>query len=203
MDELEDEVDETSDDVVDEGGEGGAGAGGAGGDGGGEKAVPYARFAKVNAARKEAVARAKQFEADAKEVPGLRTQLEQLQTTYTTDKESWEQRFALVEAGLSDTEGQEVARMLYGRLPAEGKPASIGEWVTGLKAEGATVPKALGGYLTGATSKAPPPTPGSGGNQPPAANNLTPDQIRTIREKAVKTGDWTEWNRVKGSLGIK
>ena len=28
----------------------------------------------------------------------------------------------------------------------------------------------------------------------------TPEQIRAIRERAVQTGDWSEWNRIKGTV---
>ena len=98
------------------------------------------------------------------------------------------ERLALHRAGIGDDDGQEVARLLWSRLPAEGKPKTIEEWVGGLRAEGAVVPKPLAAYLTTAqpaTKATPKPAPATG-QAPSAAGSLTPDAISQAYADAAR-----------------
>lgn len=170
--------------------------------------VPYHRLAEVagerRAARADAAAaraRLAELETTAKAWETERSELEGLRK----ERATWAEERALLSAGLADEEGQVVARTLYQRLPEQGRPP-ISEWLGGLKKEPGKAPRSLQPFLQAptdpATAKEPvkPPTLGdTRGGQTTAApteGRLSPDQIRSIRTKALKTGDWSEWKKV-------
>lgn len=145
--------------------------------------VPYTRFAEVaqeRAALKAQVATltesAAKFEAAAKDAAEARAELDRLRSDYA-------ERTALTKSGITDEDGQDVARLLYGRLPAEGKPKSIGEWVGALRAEGATVPKPLAPYLS-ATS-APPATTTTPAPKASAPSATAPPAAGAVTSQAI------------------
>lgn len=130
----------------------------------------------------------------------LAKQLEELQV----ERAAWQ-------AGLTDSEGIEVARMFWGKLPEKDRPA-LGDWLSGLKADPSTAPRALAAYLGASSSPAPAPatTPAPVSTAPattakplPNANTgalPTPSAsghfdaatIRALRQEAQRTGDYSK-----------
>ena len=152
--------------------------------------VPAARLAEVVAERNTA----RRELADAVARAGKASEWETAATQHAADLAA--ERAARVEerdlyrAGLLDEEAHVVARALYAAHPAEGKPASLGEYLGGLKAEGATVPRALAGYLGEPSKAAPPPVvqpkpPAGTGKPVPVGTPVSREAI----EAAVATRD--------------
>jgi hypothetical protein len=183
-----------------------AGAGGGGGDDTPEAAakqpVPYERFAAVVAERKalrSQVAGTADLQAKLDAATKRATDAE---AALASGRQEWEERSALWKAGVDDDDGIDVARTLYGRLPADKRP-TMSEWIAGLKAEGATVPKPLAPYLAQQQPAAAPakaqPKPGQPQAQPPsAAGRADETAIRTARMEAHRTGDWSAFKRLVG-----
>ena len=185
----------------------GAGATGGGGDDTPEAAakqpVPYERFAAVVAERKalrSQVAGTADLQA---KLDAATKRADAAESALASGRQEWEERSALWKAGVDDDDGIDVARTLYGRLPADKRP-TMSEWIAGLKAEGATVPKPLAPYLAQQTppGAAPPkaqPKPGQPQAQPPsAAGRADETAIRTARMEAQRTGDWSAFKRLVG-----
>lgn len=171
------------------------------------KPVPYHRFSRVIEEKNILSTR----------VTALSAELDALKGTMATERESWNQEKSLMESGLTDPEGRDIARYLYSRL-GEDRPKSIATWLTTLKADGATVPKALAPYLgaspapTASGTGVAPATPQSGQAgtgqapmgqamprvaatgpvAPPASPGVTAESIRALREEAMRTGDWSK-----------
>lgn len=120
----------------------------------------------------------------------LRSQLAELTAARAAETASWGEEKELMRSGLLDDEGRDVARLLYQRTPESERPKSIGEWIGGLRAEGATIPRALQPYLgaPGATV-VPPPRATGDGKPAPTAPAVTPEALRAAREHYKKTGD--------------
>lgn len=133
-------------------------------------------------AREEAAAakaRVTELEAAAAEVPTLKQQLAAL-----TDE------LDLSRAGLNDPDAVEVARLHHARLPEADRP-KLGEWWTSLKAEGATVPKALTPWIVAPTAadgkppvKPPPKDDGSNGRPPPTGEVLSVAALQALKARA-------------------
>jgi hypothetical protein len=175
--------------------------------------VPYERFAAVTAeknALKEEIGplreRAAGLDAAIRERDAARAEL-------ATATAGFADRTALYRAGVDDDEGQDVARALYARLPQDSRPASLGDWLTGLRAEGASVPRALAPYLRqpaapaaatpapGAQAAAAPRPAAPAASPPPAAGRVDEIALRAAREKARKTGDWNDFKQLVGLDG--
>jgi len=162
-------------------------------DGGGEW-IPKARFSEVVSERNAARDEARALGERAKAADGLALERDQAQAALAAARAEHSEVVALFRSGLSDDEGQAVARALHGRLPAEGRPA-LAEWIGGLRAEGAAIPKALAPYLGGQPQQQPPPKPAPATNgAPPAAGTATDSMLRAARE----TGNWSELRRLLG-----
>lgn len=163
--------------------------------------VPYERFAGVvserNAARKELEALRPQvglLDVATKERDALREQLAAVASEHSD-------AIALLRAGVDDEDGQTVARALYGRMPADGRPASIGEWLGGMKADPAAVPRGLAPYLLppAAPVAAPPKPAAPNGQAPPATGSARDAQIRAAREHLRLTGDGADLRKLLGT----
>ena len=124
-----------------------------------------------------AVSKASQFES----------QLDDLRL----EKSAWQ-------AGVTDPEGVEVARLFHGKLPAKDRP-SLGDWLQQLKADPSTAPRALAAYLSPASSAPAPvngkplPAANAGALPTPAASGqFDAASIRAIRQEAQRTGDYSK-----------
>lgn len=152
------------------------------------------RIKKLSAQRGEALDRITELE---KELEGLRpladsgaawkTKAEELEEKLSGAEGKWGTERALLEAGVKDAELRELFAWQYERTPADGRPP-FGEWLSGLTPE--TAPAALKAYLPGQAPKAEapkaeakeasPPPPADRGTKkaPPAARDLSADEIR-------------------------
>lgn len=160
--------------------------------------VPAARLAEVvaerNAARREL--------ADALTKVGKAAEWETAANAHATDlaaeRAARAEERDLFRAGLVDDEAHVVARALYAAHPADTKPKSLGEYLSNLRAEGATVPRALAGYLgepgkPPAAAPVPQPKPPAGGGKPaPNGVTVTAESLRAAREHYQRTGDSTQ-----------
>lgn len=163
--------------------------------------APVADKAEAKAEAKriaELEAQLEGLRASASKAERLAKQLEELQV----ERAAWQ-------AGVTDPEGIEVARLFWGKLPEKDRPA-LGDWLSGLKADPSTAPKALAAYLS-ASSPAPAPAAAPTGN-PPGAQSAKPlpnanagalptpsasshfdaASIRALRQEAQRTGDYSK-----------
>lgn len=151
---------------------------------GGLKARLSEVIAERNASRKE-VATLREQAGKADE---WRLKAEAASTRLAAREAEWLDERSMVAAGLVDEEARDVARALYGRLP-DSRPATVGEWVVSLRAEGAVIPRALGAYMgVGAAPPNKPPPPSGGGIQPPPGGPVDGAALRQAREAWIAAG---------------
>lgn len=158
-----------------------------------EQAVPYPRFAKVNAERK---ALADQNEALQSQLAAHRAAADEL-TALRAERSTWAEERELMGQGITDEEGISLARHYYGRLPAESRPKSVGEYVASLRVEGAAVPKGLAPFVGAPAASVAEshqartmPRSTATGVAAPAAPTVTAEALRAAREQAQRSGNW-------------
>lgn len=189
--------------------------------------VPSARLREETSAKRAAMARAAELEAElavlskrASTADTLAKQLEEERTRYSTASSSWEAERAVYQLGITDPEAIEVARHLHGRLPEQGRPA-LADWLRSAKEDPSKAPRALVPYLaqpaptpapatsaaTSSTALGSSPSPSAASSQRPgatapaaAATQLDAGQIRALYQEAARTGDWSKWDAVRSSI---
>jgi hypothetical protein len=148
--------------------------------------VPRERLTEVIAERNMWRERA----SAAPDPEAVQRQLAELQAAVEAERNGRNEDRALFGAGITDADGQEVARLLYGKL-SEKPEGGIGEWLTSLRAEGAEVPKALSPWLQPpaqpATTTTRPPTQAPRA-APPTEGRPDAGAIRAARE-AFRKGE--------------
>lgn len=116
-------------------------------------------------------------------------QLEALQQSHQAAAAEWQTQATMLRRGLTSEEGQAVALALYGRLPAEGRPA-LAEWMDGFSAEGGQAPAALAPYLQAPAAPAPPtPTPPRLPGRPPVGAPGTLGSVDPAIRARAAAGD--------------
>ena len=166
--------------------------------------VPYERYkemvdrantlkSEIRAAKTEAEgykAKIAEYEPKLKGADEMAAQIEKLKADHKAEVGTLAETLGMARAGITDDTDAAVARTLYGLLPAEGKPKSIGDWLGSLKAEGVTPPKQLAHLFTPpvatpAPPAAPParPNPGGGGSAPPSGAKPGAAQIREAHQR--------------------
>ena len=85
----------------------------------------------------------------------LEEKLAGVQAEWGAKASAWDTERTLMGHGLTDPEAQDFARFAYGRIPEADRP-TLGDWLTGVKADPTTAPAALAPYLAG-TAEAPAP----------------------------------------------
>ena len=163
--------------------------------------IPYERFQTVNEQRKEAeqtIASLKAQLADVQKQAGaadaLFSQVETLNKTLESERQTWNQERTLMGAGLLDKEARDLALWSYSRIEGDDKPP-LGDWLDGMRAEGAEVPAYLSPYLKGkadAKQAAPmpdtnrgamPTTIENGGYQKDSIAAMSVEEYKAHREK--------------------
>lgn len=165
--------------------------------------APVADKAEAKAEAKriaELEAQLEGLRASASKAERLAKQLEELQV----ERAAWQ-------AGVTDPEGIEVARLFWGKLPEKDRPG-LGDWLSGLKADPSTAPRALAAYLSasspplasapaapstgnppGAQSAKPLPNANAGAlPTPSASSHFDAASIRALRQEAQRTGDYSK-----------
>lgn len=183
--------------------------------------IPYARFSEVVTERNKLQADLTAATETASQVPDLAGQIEALKTEHAAQTAAWQTDRGLMERGLMDDEGRDVARLIHGRLPAADRP-DIGAWLDTLTTGGGDVPRALAGYLKPntppattappAATTAPPATAapilaklpasnnGTTGAAPAAPQTLGVEKLREIRAECQRTGDWSPYQAIRDQL---
>jgi len=160
------------------------------------RTIPYSRFEEVYQKMIDYRAKAARLDEVSSELATTRETLSALEVRHDEDRALWG-------SGLTDPEGQDVARFLWGKL--ENKPqGGISEWLGSLgPGDGQTpAPRALEPYL-GAPPTPPTPPMANGGTVPgphPSGAVISADQIRGVRERAVQTGDWSEYDKLRPAI---
>ena len=160
-----------------------------------ERTVPMERFRAVVEAKNAGNLRIQELQEEVQKyaeraatADSLAKALEEGRAAWKTKETSYQEDMALLSSGLTDEEGRAVARTLYSRIPAEGRPKSLLEWIGSLREEGATLPRALVPYLTHQAKQtvSPPgnPTVTRPGAQPPLApTRVTPEALNAATEQ--------------------
>lgn len=108
--------------------------------------------------------------------------------------------------GTTETDVIDQFDTKYRALPEAGRPERKA-WVDGLKAKPDEAPAVLRPWLApaaaaAAAAKPTPKVPGTQATPPGTAAPTSAAEVRTMREKAIATGDWTEWKAWKKSQGM-
>lgn len=167
--------------------------------------VPRSRFDEVNETLRAERRRMKQLEADLAAVQPKVTQADELagkvaelQGKLDTAAKGWAEERAILAANIFEApdEAIELARTFYGKLPDDKRPASLVDYVQGLRADGAEVPRALQAYIRQPAAPAPkaalPKVPTQPSTPPSAAPVLSHEAIKALRQEAQRTGDWSK-----------
>lgn len=180
--------------------------------------VPYHRLAETSDLLKASRKRARELEEEVtrlrpigEQVGTLTKERDEWKGRYESDSVAWKEERAILGAGVLDDpdEAIDLARTFHRRLPEADRPA-LADWIKGLAAEGATVPKALQPYIrkpaAAVTTPAPkvaPPKVDSTGKAPPTASAVDPAQLAAARKEFMRTGDRAKYeavlNAVKGA----
>jgi hypothetical protein len=125
-------------------------------------------------------------DALAQQLQQQAAKLEALKQSHQAQAAEWQTQATMLRRGLTSDEGQAVALALYGRLPAEERPA-LAEWMDGWQAEGAQMPAALAPYLQAPASPAPelPAPPKLPGRAPVGAPGALGSVDPAIRARAA------------------
>lgn len=195
---------------------GGGGAPPAGGDAGGgaPKVVSYENFQAVVTAKSG-------LEAQVKTLQGqLQTLTEKAATvdTLSAQLNEWKGKAEKAEGRfstfteLSGALGSTNTKVIdqfdseWGTLPEKDRPTRKA-WVDSLKAKPDDAPEHLRPWLASVqadnkTQKpAPPKVPGQPATPPGAPAQVSAEEVRRVREEAVKTGDWSKWKELRKTLG--
>lgn len=199
---------------------------GSGGGGGEQGPVPYDRFQRVVGERNTAQGRIADLEREvqtlsqkAATADTLARQLEETRGTLTAKEQAWGRERSLLEFGLTDPDGREIAEFKYSKLPEAERPP-IGDWLESMKGEkwmapflgdagaggnagggddaGAGDEGAAGGDDAGAGDQGgngKPKLPRSNQHadpNAPATKPMSAEQIAAMRKRAQETGDMSE-----------
>lgn len=189
---------------------GGTGAAGAGGGAPPPKTVAYENFRAVVTAKEGLESQVNELKREnqalQEKTASVDTLAGKLRETEErlTGAEAKYQTFVELSGvlGTTDADVISVFDQKYSALPKDKRP-SRAEWVTGLRAAPDTAPTLLQPWLApaaqpkagaagGGNSGPPLRTPGGTG-RPAGAPAPSGDEIRAIREEAVRTGDWSKW----------
>lgn len=135
------------------------------------------------------------------DLAALQARIAAYEATLAQREQEWGQERELLRAGVLDSEAQEVARLFYGRLPADsqGQKPSISSWL----AQREALPKAVQAYLPSPVQQvqmppaqhsqvqAPPvqapiqmPDANRGaGSTPPAGSSFSPQAIKSLSQE--------------------
>lgn len=108
--------------------------------------------------------------------------------------------------GTTETDVIDQFDTKYRGLPEAARPERKA-WVESLKAKPDEAPAVLRPWLApaaaaAAATKPTPKVPGTQATPPGTATPTSAAEVRTMREKAIASGDWTEWKAWKKSQGM-
>ena len=165
-------------------------------------AVPYDRFQEVNTAKKQALARVQELEAQLadtqKQASAADSLFEQLQKTnevLEAERKSFESERALMSSGLLSQEARDLAQWSYSRLPEDNRPP-LNEWLQSMKDDAEAVPAYLRPYMSQPDKTVTPSLPDTNrgavqhqveanGFKPGSIGAMTPAEYAEHREKIL------------------
>lgn len=109
--------------------------------------------------------------------------------------------------GSTDPDAVEAFEWRYSKLEGDDKPA-FEDWLEAMKKDPDSAPTVLRPFLGGVSGfggtqegkPKPRPVPGGGHRQPAdAPSRYSSGEIKRIREEAVRTGDWSKWEAIRGT----
>ncbi len=181
-----------------------------------KRTVPYERFQEVvndrNTLRDENGTLKGEIQTlteKAATADTLGSELSTLRSTLQSKETAWAEERTLLRT--FDDEGLVAARALHGQLAEEGRP-SLPDWISGLKSDPTKAPKLLRSYFEAGTdtdtdtdvdktkTKHDPDKDTKPDPKPP--KQLDASAVKAMREKARKTGDWSEYDKYRKSLGF-
>lgn len=128
------------------------------------------RISKITRQRDEMADRVTTLEREVERLSPLadradawKEKAQAMETSLASERTRWQTDRALLESGIADAEVRELFQWQHSRLAEADRP-EFGEWLSGLKAEGAEVPSVLAPYISqpaaaeGGMAPAPPPT---------------------------------------------
>ena len=109
--------------------------------------------------------------------------------------------------GTTDTDIIDSFDSKYRAIPEKDRPDRKA-WVEALKAKPDDAPAILRPWLAPAAAPVAPPKPspklpGTQATPPGAPSALSADEVKRVREDAIKTGDWSKWKEMRKSFGAK
>ena len=180
------------------------------------RTIPYDRFQAVVAEKKALATEIETLRGEVQSVTEraatadtLAAQIQAIKDAHQAEQAAWGEERALLGAGITDAEDADLVRHYYGKAPAEGKPATIADYLAGLRAEGAVVPRGLAhvfapkvdaGASAGAGAGAgvppvvpgkPPPKPSVGAGSSATPGTFTTAQLADVRRQAQGIADLT------------
>lgn len=115
-----------------------------------DKTVPMTRFRAVNQKLADTAKLLETTQAELKEAQKAAggsstaaTELAALKQQLAAKEAAWAEERALLAGGITDAEDADLLRFHYQRVPEAERPASIADYIAGLKAKDAAVPKGL------------------------------------------------------------
>lgn len=178
------------------------------------KVVDHSTFKAVTRDRDEWKSKASEYESQIQALTERTAAAERAEAEWRAKEAAWGEERTLLGAGITDAEDADLVRYHYGRINGDAKPKTIADYLAGLKAEGAAIPKGLSHLFgkpppdaTASTSPAPAqprPKAGGDGTPPPSAGSVTAQAIRDATEHGQRTGDWTRFHDLaKANAGRK
>lgn len=161
----------------------------------GKGPVPYHRFVDVIRERDDFRSRWEAASASDRALTEARAEAERARAELEAERLARTEDRAFYGAGLVDSDAQDVARLLYGKL-ADKPDGGLAAWLKATTENPDAAPVPLRPYIV----KPPPgPAPAPARNVAPGAEqrsvsgDVSADQLRALREEAQRTGDWTAW----------
>lgn len=138
------------------------------------------------------------------------TPLREKASRYDTESKAWATERAFLAVGLTDAEGQDIARILYERIPEAERPP-LETWIKEIKADPSKAPKALAPYLAAGAANATATNAAAGTvtktpavprveSTPAAGVQVTDKSISDAYKEALRTGDWKPYEALKASV---
>jgi len=167
----------------------------------GKGPVPYTRFDEVRRERDDWRKRAESAATIEADLTAARESFAKLQAELDAERNGRVEDRAFAGAGLLDPDAQDVARLLYGKV-AEKPDGGLASWLKFVTEKPESAPLALRPYI-GQPPKPPKPMPTDDTDTTAASRvttgDVTADQLRAAREHGRKTGDWSQFDKLKNA----
>lgn len=181
-----------------------------------EKTVPYEEFQRVVRQKNDALEQLEttkgelaQYREKSATTDTLANRVRELEGELQKQQSEFRVQSTLMDHGILDAEGRDVAQYLYGKLPEEGRP-ELADWIKSARENPDEAPKALRPYLGTTEPVKPDPKSAPEGTLPKSNAGVDPsgatrstgpsfsaDRIREIREEAQRTGDWSKYREIR------